>query len=51
MFYCKAGVRAKTAAQLATQAGYDPARLGVYEGSWLDWASKGGPVEKWEGEH
>ncbi|RHZ59407.1 rhodanese-like domain-containing protein [Aspergillus thermomutatus] len=49
VFYCKAGVRAKTAAQLAMQAGYDPDRIGVYEGSWLDWADKGGKVEKWEG--
>jgi rhodanese-related sulfurtransferase len=49
IFYCKAGVRAKTAAQLAVQAGYNPDRIGVYEGSWLDWADKGGRVEKWEG--
>ncbi|PKX89561.1 rhodanese-like domain-containing protein [Aspergillus novofumigatus IBT 16806] len=42
IFYCKAGVRAKTAAQLAVQAGYNPDRIGVYEGSWLDWADKGG---------
>lgn len=50
VFYCKAGVRAKAAAQLAMQAGYDPARIGVYEGSWLDWMDKGGKVEAWEGE-
>lgn len=50
VFYCKAGVRAKTAAQLAVQAGYDPARVGVYEGSWLDWSGKGGKVQKWEEE-
>ncbi|RLL97168.1 hypothetical protein CFD26_104984 [Aspergillus turcosus] len=49
VFYCKAGVRANTAAQLAVQAGYNPDRIGVYEGSWLDWADKGGRVEKWEG--
>lgn len=48
VFYCKAGVRAKTAAQLAVQAGYDPSRVGVYYGSWLDWSGKGGKVEKWE---
>lgn len=48
VFYCKAGVRAKTAAQLAVQAGYDPQRVGVYEGSWLDWSGKGGRVQKWE---
>lgn len=50
VFYCKAGVRARTAAQLAEQAGYDPARIGVYEGSWLDWEKHGGKSEKWEGE-
>lgn len=50
VFYCKAGVRARTAAQLALQAGYDPKRVGVYDGSWLDWVDNGGKVEKWEGE-
>lgn len=48
VFYCKAGIRARTAASLAVQAGYDPARIGVYEGSWLDWMEKGGKVEKWQ---
>ncbi|PYH79925.1 Rhodanese-like protein, partial [Aspergillus uvarum CBS 121591] len=48
VFYCKAGVRARAAAQLAVQAGYDAARVGVYEGSWLDWADRGGKVERWE---
>ncbi|KAL1970687.1 hypothetical protein VTN77DRAFT_4331 [Rasamsonia byssochlamydoides] len=50
IFYCKAGVRARAAAQLAVQAGYDPNRIGVYDGSWLDWVEKGGKVERWEGE-
>ncbi|KAJ5374039.1 hypothetical protein N7517_006045 [Penicillium concentricum] len=50
VFYCKAGVRAKTAAQMAVQAGYDPANIGVYAGSWLDWERNGGKVEKWEGD-
>ncbi|KAK1149352.1 Thiosulfate sulfurtransferase rdl2, mitochondrial [Aspergillus melleus] len=50
VFYCKAGVRARMAAQLAVKAGYDPERVGVYGGSWLDWAGKGGKAEKWEGE-
>ncbi|KAL4815183.1 Rhodanese-like domain-containing protein [Aspergillus spinulosporus] len=49
VFYCLAGVRAKAAAQLAVQAGYEPERIGVYEGSWRDWAARGGKVEKWEG--
>ncbi|RMJ28901.1 Rhodanese-like domain-containing protein [Aspergillus sp. HF37] len=50
VFYCRAGVRAKTAAALAVQAGYDPDRIGVYEGSWLDWAGRGGKAERWEEE-
>lgn len=50
VFYCKAGVRARAAAQLAEQAGYEAGRLGVYDGSWLDWAKRGGRVERWEGD-
>ncbi|KAJ5929103.1 hypothetical protein N7454_006951 [Penicillium verhagenii] len=50
VFYCKAGVRARAAAQLAVQAGYNAESLGVYDGSWLDWQKKGGKVEKWEGD-
>lgn len=49
VFYCKAGVRARAAAQLAVQAGYDPERIGVYDGSWLDWEKNGGRAEEWEG--
>jgi rhodanese-related sulfurtransferase len=49
VFYCKAGVRARTAAQLAVQAGYNAEQLGVYGGSWLDWEAKGGKTERWEG--
>jgi rhodanese-related sulfurtransferase len=50
VFYCKAGVRARAAAQLAVQAGYDSERVGVYYGSWLDWAERGGKVERWKGQ-
>ncbi|KAL5339316.1 Rhodanese-like domain-containing protein [Aspergillus crustosus] len=50
VFYCKAGVRARAAAQLAVQAGYEAERIGVYDGSWLDWARRGGKVERWEGD-
>lgn len=50
VFYCKAGVRARAAAQLAVQAGYDPESVGVYEGSWIDWEKNGGRVERWEGD-
>lgn len=48
VFYCKAGIRAKAAAQLAEEAGYDPSRIGVYTGSWLDWEKNGGKSERWE---
>jgi len=50
VFYCKAGVRARAAAQMAVQAGYDPASIGVYDGSWLDWERNGGKVERWDGD-
>ncbi|KAJ5678280.1 uncharacterized protein N7477_003913 [Penicillium maclennaniae] len=50
VFYCKAGVRARAAAQLAVQAGYNPEQIGVYEGSWLDWERNGGKVERWDGD-
>ncbi|KYK59699.1 Rhodanese domain protein [Drechmeria coniospora] len=44
LFYCKAGVRARSAAALAKHAGWN--KVGEYPGSWLDWESQGGPVEK-----
>ncbi|RDW91078.1 hypothetical protein BP5796_02243 [Coleophoma crateriformis] len=44
IFYCKAGVRSKAAAELARQAGWK--KIGEYPGSWLDWTEKGGPTEK-----
>ncbi|KAK7705423.1 hypothetical protein SLS57_010077 [Botryosphaeria dothidea] len=40
VFYCKAGVRSSSAAQLAQQAGYE--KVGEYRGSWLDWVKNGG---------
>ncbi|KAM0199621.1 hypothetical protein ACHAPI_003384 [Fusarium lateritium] len=43
LFYCKAGVRARAAAQLAQHAGWK--KVGDYPGSWLDWETKDGPVE------
>lgn len=49
VFYCRAGVRARTAAELAVQAGYDRSKIGVYDGSWLDWEKRQGKVEKWDG--
>jgi rhodanese-related sulfurtransferase len=44
IFYCKAGVRAKTAAGLARHAGWT--NIGDYPGSWLDWDARNGPVER-----
>lgn len=44
LFYCKAGVRARTAAALAQHAGWTS--VGEYPGSWLDWEAHQGPVEK-----
>jgi len=44
VLYCKAGVRGRAAARLARDAGWT--NVGEYPGSWLDWAEKGGPVEK-----
>lgn len=40
MFYCKSGVRARAAAELARQAGWET--MGEYSGSWLDWDKRGG---------
>ncbi|KAJ5367652.1 hypothetical protein N7541_001593 [Penicillium brevicompactum] len=50
VFYCKAGVRAKIMAQMAVKAGYDPATVGYYWGSWLDWEKNGGKAERWDGD-
>ncbi|KAL0264914.1 hypothetical protein SLS55_000868 [Diplodia seriata] len=44
VFYCKAGVRSSSAAQLAQQAGYE--RVGEYRGSWLDWVKNGGETSE-----
>ncbi|KDB25588.1 hypothetical protein H109_02594 [Trichophyton interdigitale MR816] len=49
VFYCKAGIRARTAGELAVRAGYDADRIGVYDGSILDWEKNGGRVERWDG--
>ncbi len=40
VFYCKAGIRSATAAELALRNGYE--KVGEYRGSWLDWEEKGG---------
>lgn len=44
VFYCKAGVRSRAAAELARQAGWK--NISEYQGSWLDWEKKGGQKEK-----
>ncbi|KAM5438561.1 RNA polymerase C-22 sterol desaturase [Microsporum ferrugineum] len=49
VFYCKAGIRARTAGELAVRAGYDADRIGVYDGSILDWERNGGKTERWDG--
>ena len=43
IFYCKAGVRSRSAAGLAKMAGWRD--VGEYEGSWMDWVGRGGDVE------
>ncbi|TEY79739.1 hypothetical protein BOTCAL_0042g00400 [Botryotinia calthae] len=44
VFYCKAGVRSRAAAQIARGNGWS--KVGEFEGSWLEWSAKGGEVEK-----
>lgn len=38
VFYCKAGIRSHSAAELAKQAGYE--KVAEYPGSWMDWIKK-----------
>lgn len=45
IFYCKAGVRGRAAATLAQQAGFAN-KVGEFPGSWLEWAEKGGEVQR-----
>ncbi|KAF2963054.1 hypothetical protein GQX73_g10523 [Xylaria multiplex] len=44
VFYCKAGVRSRAAAALARDAGW--AAVGEFPGSWIEWAERGGAVER-----
>ncbi|KAK4166003.1 cytochrome P450 61 [Cladorrhinum sp. PSN259] len=44
LFYCRAGVRSRAAAELAKHAGWT--NVGEYPGSWLDWFEKGGKIER-----
>jgi len=40
VFYCKAGVRSRAAAELAKGAGWT--NVAEYPGSWMDWEKRGG---------
>ncbi|KAI0970567.1 Rhodanese-like domain-containing protein [Xylaria arbuscula] len=44
VFYCKAGVRSRAAAGIAREAGWKD--VGEFPGSWIEWTSKGGDVER-----
>ena len=47
VFYCKSGVRSRAAARMAAQA--EPrfgGRVGEFPGSWKEWESQGGAVER-----
>ncbi|XBW37503.1 hypothetical protein QEN19_003084 [Hanseniaspora menglaensis] len=44
IFTCAAGVRAKFAADIAAENGYQ--NLGVYSGSFGDWQANGGKIEQ-----
>ena len=47
VFYCKSGVRSRAAARMAAQA--EPrfgGRVGEFPGSWQEWESQGGAVER-----
>lgn len=47
VFYCKAGVRSRTAARLAGgEGGWEGVRVGDWGGGWLEWEGKGGEVER-----
>ncbi|PQE23262.1 rhodanese-like domain-containing protein [Rutstroemia sp. NJR-2017a BVV2] len=44
IFYCKSGVRSRGAAEIVRSEGWR--KVGEFEGSWLEWESKGGEIEK-----
>ncbi|KAL9114523.1 MAG: hypothetical protein Q9227_001604 [Pyrenula ochraceoflavens] len=45
IFFCKAGVRSKAAANFAKQAGFG-GRFGEFPGSFVEWERRGGVVER-----
>lgn len=47
VFYCKAGVRSRTAARMAVgDGGWRGVKVGEMGGGWLEWEGKGGEVER-----
>lgn len=49
LFYCKSGVRSKTASHMgALEIGWPNVQCGDMKGGWLEWAAKGGKVEEVE---
>lgn len=44
IFYCKAGVRSRAAAQMARE--WKGVRVGEMRGGWVEWEGKGGEVER-----
>jgi len=47
VFYCKAGVRSRTAARMAVgEGGWRGVKVGEMGGGWLEWEVKGGEVER-----
>ena len=44
IFYCKAGVRSKAAARLASE--WKGVKIGDMVGGWNEWSSRGGKVER-----
>ena len=47
IFYCKAGVRSRAAAQMAAgEGGWTGVRVGEMAGGWDEWMGRGGKVER-----
>lgn len=47
IFYCKAGVRSRAAAQMAAgEEGWKGVRVGEMGGGWDEWVGRGGKVER-----
>lgn len=47
IFYCKAGVRSRAAAQMAAgEGGWMGVRVGEMAGGWDEWMGRGGKVER-----